>query len=70
MGSSFTKAKHKTEKRSATDGKAVNDKVRLPAKVGAALIAAKVAAHACAACLDLTWGLQIVFVFRPATRTI
>jgi hypothetical protein len=37
----FTKAKHKSEKRFAADGKAVNDKVRLYAKVGAALIAAK-----------------------------
>lgn len=40
-GSFFTKAKHKYEKRFAGDGKAVNDKVRLYAKVGAALIAAK-----------------------------
>ncbi len=41
IGSFFTKAKHKYEKRFAADGKAVNDKVRLYAKVGAALIAAK-----------------------------
>ncbi|WP_233874710.1 Tn3 family transposase [Paraburkholderia adhaesiva] len=41
IGSFFTKAKHKYEKRFAADGKAVNEKVRLYAKVGAALIAAK-----------------------------
>lgn len=41
IGSFFTKAKHKYEKRFAAEGKAVNDKVRLYAKVGAALIAAK-----------------------------
>jgi len=41
IGSFFTKARHKYEKRFAAEGKAVNDKVRLYAKVGAALIAAK-----------------------------
>ncbi|MBB5411223.1 TnpA family transposase [Paraburkholderia sp. HC6.4b] len=41
IGSFFTKAKHKYEKRFAAEGKAVNDKVRLYAKVGGALIAAK-----------------------------
>ncbi|VVE55581.1 transposase [Pandoraea sputorum] len=41
IGSFFTEAKHKYEKRFAAEGKAVNDKVRLYAKVGAALIAAK-----------------------------
>ncbi|MEM5451222.1 hypothetical protein [Paraburkholderia guartelaensis] len=41
IGSFFTKAKHKYEKRLAAEGNAVNDKVRLYAKVGAALIAAK-----------------------------
>jgi hypothetical protein len=41
IGSFFTKAKHKFEQRFAAEGKAVNDKVRLYAKVGAALIAAK-----------------------------
>ena len=41
IGSFFTKAKHKYEKRIAAEGKAVNDKVRLYAKIGAALIAAK-----------------------------
>lgn len=40
IGSFFTKAKHKFENRFAADGKAVNDKVRLYAKVGAALTAA------------------------------
>jgi hypothetical protein len=41
IGSFFTKARHKYEKRFAAEGKAVNDKVRLYAKVGAALISAK-----------------------------
>lgn len=41
IGTFFTKAKHKYEKRFAADGKAVNEKVRLYAKVGAALIVAK-----------------------------
>ncbi len=41
IGSFFTKAKHKYEKRFAAEGKAVNDKVRLYARIGAALIAAK-----------------------------
>ncbi|MGC5888004.1 Tn3 family transposase, partial [Ralstonia pseudosolanacearum] len=41
IGSFFTKARHKYEKRFAADGKAVNEKVRLYAKVGTALIEAK-----------------------------
>ncbi|MEM5461154.1 hypothetical protein VSR69_41150 [Paraburkholderia phytofirmans] len=41
IGSFFTKAKHKYKKHFAAEGNAVNDKVRLYAKVGAALIAAK-----------------------------
>jgi hypothetical protein len=41
IGSFFNKAKHKFEKTFAESGKAVNDKVRLYAKVGAALIEAK-----------------------------
>ncbi|MFM0609730.1 Tn3 family transposase [Paraburkholderia sediminicola] len=41
IGSFFTKTKHKYEKRFAADGKAVNEKVRLYAKVGTALIEAK-----------------------------
>jgi hypothetical protein len=41
IGSFFTKARHKYEKRFAAERKVVNDKVRLYAKVGAALIAAK-----------------------------
>ena len=41
IGSFFTKAKHKYEKTFAASGKAVNDKVRLYAKIGSALIEAK-----------------------------
>jgi TnpA family transposase len=41
IGSFFTKSKHKYEKCFAADGKAVNEKVRLYAKVGKALIEAK-----------------------------
>ncbi|MEO6073750.1 MAG: hypothetical protein ABIP67_10925 [Burkholderiales bacterium] len=41
MGSFFTKAKHKYEKTFAASGKSVNDKVRMLAKVGTALIDAK-----------------------------
>ena len=41
IGSFFTQAKHRYEKRFSEDGKAVNDKVRLYAKVGTALIDAK-----------------------------
>ena len=41
IGTCFNKARHKYEREFAIDGRAVNDKVRLYAKVGAALIAAK-----------------------------
>ncbi|TWC59527.1 Tn3 transposase DDE domain-containing protein [Burkholderia sp. SJZ115] len=41
IGSFFTQSRHKYEKRFAADGKAVNEKVRLYAKVGTALITAK-----------------------------
>ncbi len=41
IGSFFTKAKHKYEKTFAASGKSVNDKVRMLAKVGTALIDAK-----------------------------
>lgn len=41
IGSFFTKAKHKYERTFADSGKAVNEKVRLYAKVGTALIEAK-----------------------------
>ena len=41
IGSFFTKSKHKYEKTFAASGKSVNDKVRMLAKVGTALIDAK-----------------------------
>jgi TnpA family transposase len=41
IGSFFTKAKNKYERAFAEQGKAINDKVRLYAKVGAALVAAR-----------------------------
>jgi TnpA family transposase len=41
IGSFFTRAKHKYEKRFAAEGKEVNEKVRLYAKIGTALIEAK-----------------------------
>jgi TnpA family transposase len=41
IGSFFTKSKHKYERTFAEQGKAVNDKVRLYAKVGAALVQAR-----------------------------
>jgi hypothetical protein len=41
IGSFFTKAKHKYEKRFTSDGKTLNEKVRLYAKIGEALIEAK-----------------------------
>lgn len=43
IGTFFSKARHKHEREFAADGRAVNDKVRLYAKVGAALIASKAA---------------------------
>jgi hypothetical protein len=41
IGSFFTKAKNKYERAFAEQGKAINDKVRLYAKVGAALVSAR-----------------------------
>lgn len=41
IGTFFSKAKHRYEQAFTADGRALNDKVRLYAKVGAALIAAK-----------------------------
>jgi hypothetical protein len=41
IGSFFTKSKNKYERSFAEQGKAINDKVRLYAKVGAALVAAR-----------------------------
>ncbi len=41
IGSFFTKSKNKYERAFAEQGKAINDKVRLYAKVGAALVAAR-----------------------------
>ena len=41
IGSFFTKSKHKYERAFAEQGKAINDKVRLYAKVGAALVDAR-----------------------------
>lgn len=41
MGSYFTRVKHKYDSRLASDGKAVNEKVRLYAQIGSALVAAK-----------------------------
>ncbi|CAL8476916.1 hypothetical protein [Caballeronia sp. S22] len=41
IGSFFTRANHEYEKRFAAEGEAVNEKVRLYAKIGAALIDAK-----------------------------
>ena len=41
IGTFFNKAKHRYEQAFSADGRALNDKVRLYAKVGAALIAAK-----------------------------
>jgi hypothetical protein len=41
IGSFFTKSKHKYERASAEQGKAINEKVRLYAKVGAALVDAR-----------------------------
>jgi len=45
IGSFFTRAKNKYSTHFAADGKALNDKVRLYARVGSALIAAKGAGH-------------------------
>ncbi len=41
IGSFFTKSKHKCERSFAEQGKAINDKVRLYAKVGSALVTAR-----------------------------
>jgi hypothetical protein len=41
IGTFFSKARNKHEREFAADGRAVNDKVRLYAKVGKALIASK-----------------------------
>jgi hypothetical protein len=41
IGSFFTKSKNKYERAFADQGKAINDKVRLYAKVGAALVDAR-----------------------------
>ena len=41
IGSFFTKSKHKYERDFAEQGKAINDKVRLYARVGAALVDAR-----------------------------
>ncbi|WP_433975833.1 hypothetical protein [Tunturiibacter lichenicola] len=45
IGSFFTKAKHKYERAFAEQGKAINDKVRLYARVGAALVDAREQGH-------------------------
>ena len=43
IGTFFSKARSKYEREFAADGQALNDKVRLYAKIGSALIASKAA---------------------------